>query len=207
MPKIKLNLQRLTIPEKIARSRQIVAAMTGNDDFKTPQPTLQQVTDAVNELEAAFDAAQTARQEAKTRTLEQNQKEEAHDRLLTQLAGHVESASGGDEKKIMGANMNLRSPQTPAGDLSAPASLSASAGDRDGQIDLRWGKVERARSYVIERSADPPSVTSWTHAAVSTKSQATVGGLTSGTKYWFRVAAVGSNGQTPWSEPATKIAP
>jgi hypothetical protein len=207
MSKIKLNLQRLTIPEKIARTRQIVAAMTGNDDFKTPQPTLTQITDAANELEAAFDAAQTARQEAKTKTLEQNQVEEAHDRLLTQLAGYVESASGGDEKKIMGANMDLRSPQTPAGDLGAPTSLSASAGQRDGEIDLRWGKVERARSYVIERSADPPTPTSWAHAAVSTKAQATVGGLTSGTRYWFRVAAVGPNGQTPWSEPATKIAP
>jgi hypothetical protein len=207
MSKIKLNLQRLTIPEKIAQSRQIVAAMTGNDDFKTPQPTLQQVADAVNELEAAYDAAQTARQDAKTKTLTQNQAEEAHDRLLVQLAGHVESVSGGDEKKIMGANMGLRSPQTPAGDLDAPTALSASAGKRDGAIDLRWGKVERARSYVIERSGDPPTATSWTHAAVSTKAQATVGGLTSGTRYWFRVAAVGPNGQTPWSEPATKIAP
>ena len=170
MPKIRLNLQRLTIPEKVARSRQIVAAMTGNDNFTTPQPTLKQVADAVNELEVAFDAAQTARQEAKTRTLEQNLKEEAHDRLLSQLAGYVESASGGDEKRIMGANMDLRSPKTPVGDLAAPASLSASAGDRDGEIDLRWDRVENARSYVIERSADPPTATSWTHAAVSTKS-------------------------------------
>src|SRR4051812_39388456 len=30
MPKIKLNFGRLTIPEKIARTRQVVAALTGN---------------------------------------------------------------------------------------------------------------------------------------------------------------------------------
>lgn len=29
----------------------------------------------------------------------------------------------------------------------------------------------------------------------------------SGTKYWFRVAAIGTDGQGPWSDPATKIAP
>ncbi|HEX8162016.1 MAG TPA: fibronectin type III domain-containing protein [Pyrinomonadaceae bacterium] len=39
------------------------------------------------------------------------------------------------------------------------------------------------------------------------KSQATIEGLTSGKKYWFRVAAVGPNGQSGWSNPATKLAP
>ena len=32
-------------------------------------------------------------------------------------------------------------------------------------------------------------------------------GLTSGTRYWFRVAAAGASGQGGWSDPATKIAP
>jgi hypothetical protein len=30
---------------------------------------------------------------------------------------------------------------------------------------------------------------------------------TSGTKYWFRVRAIGGNDQTSWSDPATKVAP
>jgi hypothetical protein len=207
MSKIKLNLQRLNIPEKLARSRQIVAALTGNADFTSPQPTLTEITDAINKLAEAFDAAQAARQEAKAKTLELNRREDTHDRLLTQLAAYVESASNGDENKIMGARMDLRSLPTGMVEVEAPASLSTSAGDRDGEMDLRWDKVERARSYVIEFSPDPPTPTSWTHAAVSTKSQFTVGGLTSGTRYWFRVAAVGPLGQSPWSEPATKTAP
>ncbi|MDT5062879.1 MAG: hypothetical protein QOH63_3338 [Acidobacteriota bacterium] len=207
MSKIKLNLQRLTIPEKIARSQQIVAAMTGNANFTSPQPALPQVTTAINDLDTAYAATQTARQEAKTRTSIQNQKEEALDRVLTQLANYVESVSGDDEAKITSAGMNVRAEPAAAGDLAAPTGLEASVGDRDGEIDLVWDKVNKARSYVIERSADPPTATSWTHAAVATKSQATVGGLTSGTKYWFRVAAVGPNGQSPWSDPATKLAP
>ena len=36
MSKIRLNLQMLTIPEKIARAQQIVAALTGNADFTAP---------------------------------------------------------------------------------------------------------------------------------------------------------------------------
>jgi len=38
-------------------------------------------------------------------------------------------------------------------------------------------------------------------------SSATVPGLTSGTRYWFRVAGVGTAGQGAWSDPATKVAP
>ena len=127
--------------------------------------------------------------------------------MLSQLASHVESVAGDDETMIMGAGMDVRSAQTTTTDLAAPESLAASAGDRDGEIDLHWDKVNKARSYVIERSPDPPTATSWSHADIATKSQATIGGLTTGAKYWFRVAAVGTNGQSPWSDPATKVAP
>jgi phosphodiesterase/alkaline phosphatase D-like protein len=126
--------------------------------------------------------------------------------VLSQLASHVESVAGGDEKMIMSAGMNVRSAPTTS-DLDAPESLTPTMGDRDGEVDLQWDKVNRARSYVIERSPDPPTATSWSHAATSTKSQVTVDGLTSGTKYWFRVAAVGANGQSPWSNPVSKVAP
>lgn len=207
MSKIKLNLHRLTIPEKTARAQQIVAAMTGNANFTTPQPTLTQVSAAIDELDAAYLAAQTARQDAKNKTTTQNQKEEALDAALTQLAGYVESVTGGDEAKITSAGMDVRAQQTATGDLPAPEGLNATAGDRDGEIDLSWDKVDKARSYVVERSPDPPAATTWQHAAVSTKSQTTVGGLTSGTKYWFRIAALGPNGQSPWGNPVAKIAP
>ncbi len=207
MSKIKLNLQRLTIPEKTARAQQIIAALTGNAHFSTPQPALAQVTTAIEELDAAYLAAQTARQEAKNKTSVQNQKEEALDGILGQLANYVESISGGDESKITSAGMDVRAANSATGDLPAPDALMASAGDRDGEIDLSWDKVNKARSYVVERSPDPPTASSWQHSAVSTKSQTTITGLASGAKYWFRVASIGPNGQSPWSNPAPKIAP
>ncbi|MFL6212480.1 MAG: fibronectin type III domain-containing protein [Blastocatellia bacterium] len=43
--------------------------------------------------------------------------------------------------------------------------------------------------------------------AVVVTSSAVASGLTRGAKHWFRVAAVSSNGQSGWSDPATKIAP
>jgi len=206
MSKTKLNINGLTIPEKIARGRQIVAALTGNANFPSPQPTLAVVTTSTNDLDAAFAACQKARQEAKTRTSEQNQKEDAFNQVLTQLAAHVESMSGGDESKIMSAGMNVRSAASAPRQLSTPEGLLATAADHEGEIDLQWNSVDGARSYEIERSADPPTTESWEHETVSTRSSASIQGLTSGTKYWFRVASIGAQGQSGWSDPALKIA-
>ena len=97
MPKIKLNLRALSIPEKVARARQIVTALTGNADFTSTQPPLAQVTATIDGLEAAYTDAQAARQEAKAKTSVQNQREEDFQSTMSRLASFVESASGDDE--------------------------------------------------------------------------------------------------------------
>ena len=212
MSKIKLNLRNLTIPEKIARSQQIVAALTGNPNFNAPHPPLAQVTAAINELEAASNAAQAARQDAKAKTAAQNAKEEALDRIMTQLVAHVESVAGDDPQLILSAGLDVRASAASASAShlttnAAPSALTAAVGDHDGEIDLSWDAVRGARSYVVERSPDPPTETSWVHATVATRSRTTIEDLTSGTRYWFRVAAITATGQSGWSNPAMKIAP
>jgi hypothetical protein len=209
MPRIKLNFRQLSITDKIAKARQVVTAMTGNSAFAHPTPDLAAVTTAGDGLESAHAETQTARQVAKTKTSAQSEKEDALDKLMSQLSAYVESVSGDNEEMIRSAGMDTRavgsaSTETP----NAPSSLDATAGDHEGEIDLSWDTVAGARSYVIERSLDPPTATSWMHAGVSTKSRTTVNsGQTPGTRYWFRVAAVGTAGQSGWSDPATRIAP
>jgi len=208
MPKVKLNFRGLSIPEKIARVRQIIAAMTGNARFPHPLPDLGDLSTNVNELEGRLTAAQAARQAAKQRTAELAEGEANVDGLLSQLVAYVESVAGNDETAILSAGFDVRGPSTPAsGEPEAPDSLTATAGDHDGEIDLSWESVRGARSYAVERRPDTPADSPWTHAAVSTRSSTTIEGLTSGTRYWFRVAAVGAAGQSPWSNPAMKIAP
>ena len=207
MAKIKLNLSRLPLPEKIHKAKQIVTAMTGNANFPTPVPPLATLTTAINEAEAAFTAAQAARQDAKTKTTIQTLKEDALDRLLTQEAGYVEAVAGDDPAKIQSAGMDTKAPPTSTGMPGQPQGLTPTEGDHEGEVDVSWDTVPEAKSYVLEKSLDPPTPTSWNHAGVSTRSSFTITGLTSGTRYWFRVAAVGRIGQSGWSDPATKIAP
>jgi len=207
MAQIKLNFSRLSIPEKVARARQIVAAMTGNTHFTTPQPTLVAIIDAADQLEAAAGEVQTARQIAKTKTTIQNSKEDALTKLVSQEAGYVTAVSGGDEAIIQSAGMDVRAPSGSVAIPPPPQALSATAGDHDGQMDLSWDPVTSATSYAVETSPDPPTATSWTHSGVSTKSTFTATALQSGSRTWFRVAAVNPAGQSGWSDPATKIVP
>jgi Fibronectin type III domain len=208
MARIKINFRGLSIPEKLSRAKQIINALTGNPNFPAPQPTLAQIDAATGALETAAANTQAARAAAKTATSVQEQKEEALDQMMTQLGGHIESVSGGDETKILSAGMDVRDTGTPGSDPpSLPQAVALTEGDHAGELDTHWDRVSNARSYVIQLSQDPPTQTSWQQAKVVARSQATLDGLTSGTRYWVRVAAVNANGQSGWSDPATKIAP
>jgi predicted phage tail protein len=207
MALIKLNFGRLSVPEKVALTRRVVTRMTGNAHFISPQPSLSAITAAADALEQAESEAQIARQEAKAKTTTRNNKEDDLNRLMTQAAGYVTAISGGDEETIQSAGMDVRAAPGTSTAPSQPPALGATAGDHDGTMDLSWDPVVDANSYVIEISPDPVTATSWRHQGISTKSTFTVMGLTSGARVWFRVAAVNASGQSPWSDPATKIVP
>jgi hypothetical protein len=88
-----------------------------------------------------------------------------------------------------------------------PVCLTATSGDLDGEIDLIWEPVEGANSYVIEINRSNNKPDGWIQEDVITKSSYTASRLKSGHKYWFRVSAAGSKGQSSWSEPVGKKAP
>lgn len=207
MARIRLNLRNLSVTEKIARGRQIVTAMTNNPSFASPNPPLSDVTTALDDLEKAFASVQAARSEVATRTTTQDNASATLDQKLTQLAGYVESVAGKDDSLITSAGMETKASRSAPTVPTAPQGVSATAGEHEGEINLVWRPISNARSYVLEYSLDPATPNSWTHAGVATAANKTITGLTSGKRYWFRVAAIGAVGQSGWSEHATKVVP
>jgi hypothetical protein len=208
MAKIKSTVRGLSVPDKIRKGREIIAALTGNHEFPTPQPPLETVTAATDELDEAYHASQVNKQAGEVLTITQNEKEDVFDRTFNQVAAYIESVAGGDERMIKSAGMDVKAPAVPSNTKpNAPVSVNVTTGDADGEVDMSWEPVDGAKSYQIEQSPDPITATGWKHASATTKSKATIEGLTSGTRYWFRVAAVGTGGQGAWSNPVSKIAP
>ena len=110
MAKVKLNFRRLSVPEKIAKARQIITALTGNASFPNPNPPLATITAGVNDLDGAYTTTQSRKQGVKTAVADQTTKEDALDQLISQCGSYVESVAGNDETLITSAGMDTRAP-------------------------------------------------------------------------------------------------
>src|SRR5690348_11820223 len=146
MPRIKLNIRNLSVPDKVARGRQIVTAMTNNANFSTPHPPLSDVSASLATLEQAHTLLQSAKAEVKAKTTAQIDAENKVDRILAQLGAYVESIAGTDQKIITSAGLETRISRSTPIVVSAPTALITTTGDHDREIDLSWRKVPYAKS-------------------------------------------------------------
>ncbi len=84
--------------------------------------------------------------------------------------------------------------------LTAPVGLRVTPLANGGLV-VECDKVKGAKTYLLDRSFDPYSDASWVPVGGQTSRRRTVRGLPPGQKMWFRMAAVGVSGQSPWSAP------
>lgn len=204
MATVKLALAELTPDEKIQLAKTIDTKMDGNAIYPAPAPTLASLKDTAAALSNAMTRAADLRQKSLVATMEQDAAEDALDSAFTLLGAYVESASKGVEADILSSGMGVKSTATAAGNLSAPGPVAATTGDTSNEVDLGWPRLHGAKSHVIQYATDPNAPDGdWKYGTSSTKSSCTIGNLTPGTRYWFRVAATGSAGQSPWSSPVT----
>ena len=78
-----------------------------------------------------------------------------------------------------------------------------------GQVNLTCDHVTGAKLYIWHAGSDPVVEANWHQVGTDSKCKFSAGGLTSGAKNWFRVAALGTGtgNQSLWSDPALKMAP
>lgn len=208
MNKLKLELQKKSVEEKLAMGLTHITAMTGNANYPaaTRVPTDAQVQAAQDDLAAKKAAADTAEAAWKATIAARDVSEINWDTVFTARANNCEAVTPNDSAALATAGFPLRSSPTPIGNLPAPGNLRATMGDLEGQIDLIWDAVKGASSYIVE-CKEHETAQPWTQTKLLNQSRMTVTGLTSGKIYAFRVRALGSNGEGPWSDEAVKMAP
>jgi hypothetical protein len=207
MSKVKLELNKKNITEKTEYSKKVITQMTDNVNFISPNPSLISVSTATTNASVASGEVETARKTVQEKMSILNQQEGILDGFLTQLGAYVDNVSNGDEAIILSAGMDVQKDRTAARLPDKITSVNATTGNNAGEIDLSWDKASNTKSYVVETALNGVNPLEWKHALVSTKSKAEITGLVTGTGYNIRIAAVGSAGQGPWSDPVVKVAP
>lgn len=198
---VKVNITRLLPAELIDRARALIAALTGNAGFPTPAPTLVELGDAADALEAA-DAA-VINNGGRQDYLARNKRAQELRDLIILLGSYVQVASGGDPEKILSAGFEIRRTPSPAGLLPAPGNLRAVASSLPGVMDLRWDRVRHRLIYQVEFCTGDPLTESWKPLVLLGNNTYSASGLASGTAYSFRLRAIGAAGPGPLSDTAT----
>lgn len=210
MAKVKLELQSKNDESLRTFAQNHIVSIEGNPSYPTPDPTAL-IFDA---KEAAYSAklAEIAAVETSLKSL-RAQKDELRvdlEAALNVRGGYVDDASGGDEAKILSAGFQVQSNGTATTSIAAPERVTPTMGDNDGEIDLAWNRVVKAKSFIIEmrEHSDTSAPGPWVQVKVSTRSSATITGLVTGKKYAFRVRALGPNElESPWSPEVICLAP
>jgi hypothetical protein len=194
---------------KISFAKTVKKAMTDNAAvFTNPNPSMTELGAGITEADALEEAYKAALVAVTAALTARDAQVEAVCGLLNQEAGYVQSKSAGDPAIIELAGMGVMGAGTPVGPMPQVLHLAVSAGDHDGTVDAMWDPIYGAKSFEVWTSADPMSETSWKFALSSGKSSVTLKGLTSGSKVWVRVRAIGADPEPgPWSDPAVKTVP
>jgi hypothetical protein len=204
MAKTKLGLQDLTVSEKIEMGQRVASSLENNPRFPNAGDLISALSTATSDLTTAHTDAATKRQAAQLATEVVTQKEEEWNQVMNRVGGMVEMASNGDTAVILSAGVGVRTARAAVGVLPAPANLTAEAGAHEGTIDLSWKPLRGASSYEVQQSLQ--GTEGWEHVCSCTRSKVTVSGLSSGTRHYFRVRAVGAAGAGPWSDTVNRIA-
>ena len=202
----KIGMKELNPPAKAAYLRRLAAGVTGNPNFAAPTPDGTALLAQADVIETDYNEAQAARLISKTKTAEMDQACADGEAMVARLASYVDGASDGDAAKIESAGFSVRSTPAPIGELPAPVDLQVLPSEFSGSANVKWKSVYGAKSYIVERALDNVDM-QWAVIGTSTKKETSLNSMVSGKKYWFRVAAVGSAGQSAWSDPVPLFAP
>jgi hypothetical protein len=206
--KIKLELQKKTVAEKLAMGKTHTTSMDGNIHFpaatRVPDDAAVQLAQAdLTKADAEADAAEIVWKE---KILIRNDKEAAWDVTFTARANNCESVKPNDPAALQSTGFPLRTIGGPIGDLPAPGDLRATPRKKAGEIDLRCDTVKGAGSYEWECRLHTDG-TPWSAIKTSLTATIRVTDLTPGALYAFRVRAIGAAGAGDWSDEAIGRAP
>lgn len=195
---------RVKLGLKSKNDVEMVGYVQNHIDKITPLPLYADVRPLPADFLAVFTAYQSAQQAvlAAETTLrdayaDRDQKRAQMNATMVARAASVQEISNGNRQAILSTGLLVRNGPTWVQSIAAPGNLRVDLNGEAGVMKIRWDVVPHALNYVLQCSPNTtPRV--WVQLASTTKTQATKT-LQVGEVYVFRVAAMGTPGQSNWS--------
>jgi hypothetical protein len=204
MSKVKTNLSR-SIPTQIDQGKNVV---TMSSEVMPPAaPLIVALQSANTDLEAKQAAVLEARQGLNMAHSAMNASADTQRTAFNNLAGLVQTDSDGNATYIMSCGFGVRSNGTPTPPVEdPPLDLRTKVNGTPGKVLFSWSAPVGARYYEAQSTTELSGESGWVTAGqMPTKTKIDFEGLTSGTRYAFRVRAWGNGMPGPWSSPVQQM--
>lgn len=185
------------IPENklVTTCQRVIEKMENNPVYHNPPSALAYLKKELPEYQAALVKAKSRDKEMVS--IKNDKKLMLLD-LLAELAEYVTATCNDDRTSILSSGFDVTTersglPATAIGTLQVEIGLP-------GEATTRIKNIVGARAYMHQYTTEPPGPNTLWFSAGSSYRYFTFRGLTSDRRYWFRVVAIGSGGQTACSE-------
>lgn len=207
MVKIKTGLKSLS-PTKLQQQAALhLAKLKANSVFDSLTPLRDKIEGEVNVLQSAITKQQTIALAVQEAAADIKNTSNSLIVLLNELAHEVSILAKTDESLIYEAGFEPISDRVSHNTIERPINLLLSESNKDGELKGKVKAVRGAKSYLHQISYDISDATAWQAPITTTRSSFILTNLISGNRVWVRVAAIGTPGQSGWSDVASRIVP
>ena len=200
-------MNRIIFPFKVSRDSELVktanrilSSLKGNANF-TDNILIQLLEKCLLEFQVAMNNAADG---SRTMIAIRKEKRKALIEVMVQTGYYVMQVSNGDRVKLLSSGFDLTKESLERRVLAAIESMVVKIGN-PGEANILVNSVKGARAYVHQYSADPPSDTTAWVSETTAHRRHTITGLKPLATYWFRVIAIGLNGQLTISDAVSRV--
>jgi hypothetical protein len=200
MAKIIFSFSNSRDAELAKTGNRVVSGIKGNSFF--PDTTLVQALE--KDLQEYQVALNNAADGGRTFISIKKDKRRILVATLTKVAFYVMQVSNGDKSMLLTTGFELAKETGTSTPLAGIDTIVVET-SLPGEASVLVNAVKGARAYVHQYTLDPPSSTAVWVSETSAHRKHTFKGLQSVTAYWFRVIAIGLNGQQVISDPVPRM--
>lgn len=192
MEKVIVDYNNLRDAEMLSFARVIIQHMDSNPNFSAPVPAVATFVTTTADYETALTDAGNKDRQAVSR---KNTLKLVVAAGLRSWAMYVNTMSQGNLDKLNSSNFRLAKQKEPV-KLLAPVIKSINQGVNPGTLLVSIEPVRGAKALNYQIAKDPITDTTEWETYGDTRTKFEFANLEQGQKYWIRIIAIGSNGQS-----------